>query len=836
MSSVNEAQIERAVKQYSSKGLTLTEAKSRLQQFGENTFVKEKLNAFKTLLKQFLNPLSFILIAAAGLSFFMGEYSDAVIIMTIVMLNSLLSFIQEFRSEKAVERLSKMIQRKVLVMRDGQQGYIDVKELVPGDTILLKGGDVVPANIKIMEAYNLFVNEAQLTGESISISKAGHLPDLESTVLFAGSVIEKGRCTGVVYATGNETELGRIAELSNHTKKDTPYKKSLAEFSFSLLRIIAASIVLMIAAKIPGLSGMGDFAEVILFAVALAMTVVPEALPMITTINLSNGALRLARRNVIVKRLSAVEDLGRIDVLCTDKTGTLTEDKLSVQKIIASDETLFQKLAYASIEDLHGNSREQLGSFDVAFTDYVSKTIKKQVRYWRQLEMLPFDPADRRRRMILQDGKGKQTYLVVIGSPESLLELSLPETREGYAELLAESGNKGMRQLGIAYKSIDPSQPFDILKQEEALTFLGFAELADPLRKTAKASIKMAEELGVAVKILTGDSVEVATYIGRDIGLLQEGDKVYSGEEIQDMTDPQLDEILKHCCVFARVTPEQKYHIISRLKQTHIVGYQGDGINDAPSLKLADVAVAVHNATDVAKESADIVLLEDDLGVIMKGIRYGRSIFVNINKYIKHAMIGNIGNFFSLAFFYVVFAVDLPMLPIQLLIANLIQDMPLMSIFSDSVEDEEVKQPQAISQVKSIMKTSLGLGAFTAVYYLLYFLFLGTEATALTQTNLFLFFNFTQLLIILSVRSKQFLWKGRRPSKLLLGSILLFVAGSVAMTYIPFIAGFMGFAPLPATEFITLTAVSVAFIILLDITKVGLNRWDAYRKQRQKAA
>jgi Mg2+-importing ATPase len=402
----------------------------------------------------------------------------------------------------------------------------------------------------------------------------------------------------------------------------------------------------------------------------------------------------------------------------------------------------------------------------------------------------------------------------------------MPNDNQNYNKLIVQSGKQAMRQLAIAYKEIDYNSDFDILSNEKDLIFLGFAKLLDPLRKTSKATIHKAKELGIEVKILTGDSLEVAAYIGKEIGLLKEGEMIYSGEELDKMTDLQLNNALRECSVFARVTPEQKYNIIKRLKLNNVVGYQGDGINDAPSLKLADVAVAVHNATDVAKDSADIVLLEDDLDVIINGIRYGRSIFFYFNKYIKHAMIGNIGNFFSLAFFYVAFSADVPMLPIQLLIGNLIQDMPLMSVFSDSVDDEEVSKPQVVSQVKSIIKTSLGLGVFTAVYYLAYFMIVGTEANPLTQTNLFLFYNFTQLLVIISVRSKHFFWQGSKPSRLLLGSVGFFMAFSVALTYIPFTAGFMGFAPLPLINFATLAIVTIVFIFLLDLAKVALNSWQ----------
>lgn len=826
MEQIKKSDIDSAVENYSPAGLTSAKVKEKLEQFGENTFTKEKSKALKTFCKQFINPLSFILIFAAALSIFMKEYSDAIIIIVIVFLNSFLSFVQEFRSEKAVEKLSELIERQVLVVRDNEQILINVSQLVPGDTIILRGGDVVPADVKIMESNNLSVNESQLTGESIPVSKGDDDNDSSSTLLFSGSIIERGYCKCVVYATGNQTGLGKISLLSKDTKKVTPYQKSIAEFSFSLLRMIAATIVLMLSAKAFTIHSANDFAEVVLFTIALAMTVVPEALPMITTINLSYGALQLAKRKVIVKRLSAVEDLGRVNLLCTDKTGTLTQDRLTITEVISEDEVFFQKLAYASIEDLEVKNKKYINSFDRAFLNYVPEFVKTQVKDWVKLKSLPFEPAARRRRVIVEDPNEKKSYLVVIGSAETLLDLSKTKNKQNYNELIVQSGKEGMRQLAIAYREIDYNLGFDILANEKDLTFLGFAKLLDPLRKTAKPTINLAKELGVEVKILTGDSLEVAAYIGKEIGLVQEGEKIYLGEELEKMTITQLNKAVNECSVFARVTPEQKYRIIQQLKLNNVVGYQGDGINDAPSLKLADVAVAVNNATDVAKDSSDIILLEDDLEVIINGIRYGRSIFVNINKYIKHAMIGNIGNFFSLAFFYVVFSADLPMLPIQLLIGNLIQDMPLMTVFSDSVDDEEVSKPQVASQVKPLVKTSLLLGVFTAVYYLIYFMFVGTEANALTQTNLFLFFTFTQLLVIISVRRKHFFWKGAKPSRLLLGTILFFTVGSAALPYIPFIANFMGFVPLPLFDFAVLVIVTIVFVFLLDLAKVVLNKWQ----------
>lgn len=821
---MEQMELKTVIYNYSPQGLTSAQARARLKRYGENRFTKEKVKGWKVFLSQFMNPLSFILAFAAALSIFMGEYSDAAIILIIVTLNSFLSFIQEFRSGKAVEKLSQLIERRCLAIRNNEQITIDTSQLVPGDVLILRHGDVVPADVKIMEAYDLLVNESQLTGESVPVSKGNTLDSDGEDLLYTGSVIERGHCQCVVFATGDGSNLGKIAGLSKDTKKQTQYQKSLLQFSRELLRLIGATIILMLTVKAFTIQSAGEFADVLIFAVALAMTVVPEALPMITTINLSHGALRLAKQNAVAKRLSAIEDLGRINLLCTDKTGTLTEDSLAIAGVISNDEPMFQTLAFLSLENYDPGHRQHMNSFDHAFSQYVPNDTKTESDCWEQLLLVPFDPALRRRRIIVQNQLDNKTYLIVVGAPETLLELSINDGRD-YEKDLAEAGKQGMRQLAIAYKETHYTANYDLASEENDLIFAGFAKLWDPLRKTAKSTIRQARELGVDVKILSGDSPEVVGYIGREIGLTRVGDRIYTGDELERMDEMQFDQALSSCSVFARVTPEQKYNIINRLKKDYVVGYQGDGINDAPSLKLADVSVAVHSATDVAKDSADIVLLEDDLEVIINAIQYGRSIFVNINKYIKHAMIGNLGNFFSLIFFYLVLGADIPMLAIQLLIGNIIQDMPLMTVFSDSVDPEEVRKPQVASQIKSIMKTSVSLGAFTAIYYLLFFLLVGTESTPITQSTLFLFYNFTQLLIIISVRSKQhFFWQGAKPSRLLIGTIGMFMAVSVALVYIPFTSELMGFQALPLSNFVILTAVSFAYIFLLDTVKIVLNK------------
>lgn len=831
MEQIQKADLEESIRDYSPHGLTSAQAKTKLGKYGANKFAKEKVSGLRIFFRQFVNPLGFILLFAAVLSFLMGEYSDSVVIMVIVTLNSFLSFIQEFRSGKAIEKLSEMIERKCLVVRDDEQKIIDASLLVPGDTIILTNGDVVPADLKIMEAWDLEVNESQLTGESIPVNKGSDPDATGGDRLFTGSVIERGHCRCVVYATGGQSELGQLARLSKDTKKISPYQKSLAEFSAWLLKMIGATVVLLLTVKAFTIGSAGDFVEVVVFAIALAMSTVPEALPMITTLNLSYGALKLAKRNVIVKRLSAIENLGRINLLCTDKTGTLTEDRLTVANIVSDNEALFLKLAYVAMEDFELSNKKHINAFDNAFLQYIPKSVRAAAAGWEQLYTSPFDPALRRRRIVMRDHSDGKVYLVAIGAPETLIGFSTDGVSRRRERQIAESGKQGMRQLAIAYREIEYQDGDDIGDGESDMTFLGFANLHDPLRRTAKSTIRKAREHGMAVKILSGDSPEVVAYAGREVGLLRPGERVYTGDELERLTDAQFGSIIKACSVFARVTPEQKYRIIERLQQDYVVGYQGDGINDAPSLKLADVAVAVHNATDVAKDSADIVLLDDDLEVIVSGIQYGRSIFVNINKYIKHAMIGNLGNFFSLIFFYLVFAADIPMLAIQLLIGNIIQDMPLMTVFSDSVDKDDIQNPHAESQIKPIIKTSLSLGVFTAIYYLIFFLFVGTQATPLTQSILFLFYNFTQLLVIVSVRSeKHFFWQGAAPSRLLLATIVLFMAVSVALVYIPFTAAVMGFTALPLSSFALLGTATIAYIFLLDAAKVALNRWRNRRR------
>ena len=809
-------------------GLSQQEADARWTIYGPNVLERGKNTAIRILGRQVKSALVYLLVFACVFCFVLQDISDGAIIAVILVMNTALGFLQEYRSEKAVEKLSKLISKQVLVKRDGKFVLLDESLLVPGDVIHVKEGDIVPADCKLLLADNLQVNESQLTGEAVPVAKYVQSErkdtevDRNSSVLFTGSLLEKGEATAVVYSTGDATELGKIASLSTRTRKITQYEKSLQAFSSFLVRVVLVTLVLTFIAKLiitPHALHLTLLLQLVLFIIALAIAVVPEALPVIATVTLSTGAMRLAKQAVIVKRLSSIEDLGNITLLCTDKTGTLTENKMTIQKLVADDPVFFQQLAYATLESINQAGRTGQSSYDAAFSTFIPQDIKEQARAFKQVQELPFDPEARRRRVVIEDGLSRKHYLVVIGAAETLLDLAACPKKEHYLEEIASDGKQGLRHLALAYREMPYTEHVTILDYEHDLTFLGFVTLFDPLRPSTKQTIEMAERLGVSIKILTGDSKEVAAYVAEQIGL---GGSVYTGDELERMSPAELTNAVSASHVFARVSPAQKYAIIGALKQDHVVGYQGDGINDAPALKLADVAIAVDTATDVAKENADIILLKKDLEVIVNGIQYGRAIFLNITKYLKYTMVGNFGNFFALAFLYVL-ALDLPLLPVQLLLTSLITDVPLITIASDSVNSEEMLRPEKYD-ARSLMFISVLLGSLTALFELLFFALVQFKSPLFIQTSMFLCLTCIQLIVIVAVRNRNHFWRGKRPSWLLAIAIALACVVSLALPSLTVFKNLFHFTPLPLQEFAIILALLVVYVFVLDLVKVWYYR------------
>ncbi len=797
-------------------GLSDLEAKNRLNSYGLNILKNDtRRPVFKLLLKQLRSSLIYLLILASLLSFLLKDFSDGFVILAILIINTGLGFYQEFKSDNAVAKLQKLVSKEILVKRDGKEVLVPEQFIVPGDVVILREGDIVPADMKLIHVDNFSVNESQLTGESLPVAKV--ITGVNS-LAFTGSIVERGEAAGIVYATGKETEIGKIAHLSSSTERTTQYEKTLSAFSSFLVKVTFLTLAVVFILKLIITHDTSHIASLGLFVVALSITVIPEAMPVIATVTLSTGAMRLAKRHVIAKTLSAVEDLGNITLLCSDKTGTLTENRQTVKSLTAGDTQLFQRLAIASLETFDEKRKKFQTSFDKAFLDYVPDNIKQEVESYTRLEELPFDPSARRRRVVFSDGK--KTFLVEVGAVETLLDITNDSHKSRYLKAIKTDGQNGLRHLGIAYKEVvyGKNDDFDILKHEDNLEFVGFVALEDPLRSTTKHTIALAEKLGVAIKILSGDNKEVTEYVAREVGLIDDKQVVYTGDELEQMTDEQLSRVVQENNAFAKLNPELKYRIIRLLKHTDIVGYQGDGINDAPALKLADVAIAVNNATDVAQDSADILLLRDDLSVIVNGIRYGRSIFSNINKYIRFTMVSNFGNFFAISALYLISGANLPLLPIQLVLTSLLTDIPCITIATDNVNPAELVRPSKFN-VHALMFMSMFLGSVTALFEVMYYAIIKHQPTGISQTGLYLFLTLAALAVIVSIRNKDHFWRAPRLSTAMAASFTVITAIAIVTIYIGLTKKLFSFTTLSAGVLGMTIAMTVFYVFILDTIK-----------------
>lgn len=801
-------------------GLSNTEVKRRQDKYGLNAFEKQTNNFWKILFHQFNNAIIYLLLIAAAMAFAAGSLMDGYVISIILVANTLLGFTQEYRSECAAKKLAALVKNHVLVKRDGIETITSQDQLVPGDIIILKEGDIVPADCRIISCDDFTANESLLTGESIAVTKQANIgKDNNQTLVYAGSIIEQGEATLVVFATGNTTELGKIAHLSLITNRITQYEKSLQSFSTLLIKLSIIFIPIIFIIKILILHNFANLSENLIFMFAFAFAVVPEALPVIVTVALSSMAMRLAKQSAVVKKLSSIEDIGNVTILCTDKTGTLTENKLTVKGIVSDQPEWLQVLAHACLDFVDAKRKKLTSSYDIAFDNYISHDLELRAQQLRKIKELPFSTEARRRRIILEDTTNDKRYLVEIGSAETLLSICNHNCKKSYLKQIAEGGSHGIRHLGVAVKEIGSRKDFDILKHESNLNFLGFVQLIDPLKSTAKDTIRQARKLGVEVKILTGDSKEVAGYIAEQVGLIKPGDKIYTGEEIDKLSTDEMKIAIKSS-VFARVSPGQKYRIIELLKRDGIVAYQGDGINDAPSLKLADVGIAVNTAADVAKESADILLLKSDMGIVIQAIRNGRTIFANINKYIRYTMIGNFSSFFTLAALYLGGGAELPLLPIQLFIVSSFTQLPMIAIASDNVENSDLKQPSRYD-LRGLIFISLFLGIITTVCQLLFFDTISHYVANITQTSLFLFLILVQIIAIFSMRNTNFFWKAKIPSSRLLISIGLTCLISIMMLYIEPLKGWVQVVALPIEILVYIIIMAIIYHLIIDLFKVA---------------
>lgn len=810
-------------------GLSSVQAAKNQLQYGHNQLSAQTLKWWEILLRQIKSPFIYILVFAAVLAYFLGETLDASMIVLFVCINATLGFFQEYRSEQALRVLQKYTVSHTQVFRDGRQETIETTELVPGDVIQLEPGDIVPADGRIIADHNVLVDESVLTGESVPVEKSCQPMTNSPTemcdatcVLFSGTSVLRGSAKMVVVTIGKETYVGKITKLTVETHHQSSFEKGMQSFSSFVLKIVFITLSFLFVANVLLKPDTTNILELLIFSIALATAVIPEALPLVITFSLSRGALRLAKHKVVVKRLSAIEDLGGIQVLCTDKTGTITRNILTVSDLFAQggpshDEQVFLTAALGSF----GKAGKQ-DPFDLAIAEAAHKRgiALPSVRY---LSEIPFDPQRRRSSVLIENISSERKTLIVRGALESVLPFCNNVIKTQHKQLLEwadQQGKLGRRVISIARRPYQhlATADYSAETEEKHLEFVGCLAFADPLKTTASAAIEKAKRLGVQVKILTGDGSAVAGAVAQEVGLIESIDEVITGSQFEELKPAQQRQAIEKYHVFARVSPQQKFAIIELLQEHYEVGYLGEGINDAPALKVANVSLAVQEASDIAKETADVILLNPSLRVIIDGIQEGREVFANTIKYVKLTMSSNFGNFFTVGV-AALFINYLPMLPVQILLVNLLTDFPLVAVAADSVDPAETLQPERYD-LRDFALISIFFGLVSSLFDFLFFGFFSRISAATLQTNWFIGSILCELILFFSLRTKLPFFKAKRPATIV---VILMCIASVVTLLLP-ISEFghrVFHFETPTIEYMTLTVTLVfAYFVTNEVVKL----------------
>ena len=809
-------------------GLTQAEARNRLGD-GAGMQAQKPHPTLFLLLSQFRSPIILILIFSACLSLFLKDTVDAVIILAIVLISGLLGFWQERGAADAVQKLLQMVQVKATVQRDGKPADVPTEEVVSGDLVLLHAGDIIPADCLILESKDLFVNEAALTGETFPVEKtAGVLPPETALAhrtnsLFLGTSVVSGTAQAVAVRIGSATEFGKVSQTLSRKPPETEFERGIRQFGYLLMEVTLLLVLGIFAANVyfhrPVL-------ESFQFSLALAVGLTPQLLPAIISINLAHGAKRMAAQKVIVKRLAAIENFGSMDVLCTDKTGTLTEGTVTLRSALDAEGRESDKvLLFAGL-----NAKFQTG---------YANPIDQAVIAYRALDTSAYTKLDEepydfvRKRLSVLVAHGDTHLMVTKGALKNVLDVcTTAETASGesvpldplrpniHAQYETLSG-QGCRTLGIAFRDLGTQTSLG--KDHEAgMTFLGFLVLFDPLQPGIVAALQSLRDLGVALKLITGDNALVAATVSKKAGMADP--KILTGGDLRQMSQEALTQRAPSVDVFAEVEPNQKERIILALKKAgHVVGYMGDGINDASALHAADVGISVAGAVDVAKEAADIVLLEKDLAVLTGGVREGRITFANTLKYVFMATSANFGNMFSMAGASL-FLSFLPLLPKQILFSNLMTDFPEMTIATDSVDPDSVSRPRRwdIQFIKRFMVV-FGL-ANSACDYLTFgiLLWLMHATHGQFRTGWFVENVVTAALIVLVIRTRKRFYLSCPSTPLLLATLAV-VALALLLPYTP-VATLFGFAPLPPVFLLVLGIIMVFYVVVAETAKAFFYR------------
>ncbi len=809
------------------RGLSTKKATERLAKFGFNKLSVKEMSAWHIFFRQFKSAFIYLLLTAMLITMFLGEMADTLMVFLFLAINTCLGFFQEYRSEKTVQLLNKFALPRAKVLRNKKVEQITADLLVPGDIIILETGDKIPADVRLLEQENLMIDETVLTGESVpvfkSVERLKKIPLSYHQALnlaFSGTDVLKGRARAQVLATGRKTAFGKIAKLVSETKKISDFEKGISHFSQFILKLVGVTLVVVFVAHLLiDQNGVGVF-ELITFSVALTVSVIPEALPLVTTFSLARGAKRLAKKKVIVKRLSAIEDLGGIEILCTDKTGTLTKNELRAVNTYSDNakKTIWFANLASSFE-----LKKKIEPFDIALENGLTPKQKKCIKTIIKLDEESFDPKTRKNSALVQDKE--KTFLISRGAPEAILSCCTDMGREENIKIknwIKKEGEKGHRVLAVGYKEtgslITKGDDFCRESEKKDFTFAGIISFVDSIKPSAFSAVKQANDLGVKIIVITGDSSEVAGAVAREIGLIDSAKKVITGDQWQKASEKKREEYLEKYNVFARISPEEKFSIIENLSKRHTIGFLGEGINDAPALRIAGVSLVVDSAADIAREAADVILLKNNLEVITESIKEGRQVFANTTTYIKSTLASNFGNFFAVASASLM--IDfLPMLPIQILLVNLLSDTPMISISTDNVDKSELSSPKKY-EAKEIIIIAMIIGLVSMVFDFVFFGLFFRISPEVMQTNFFIGSILTELALLFSIRTKSLFTKAPRPSQSIIWLSIMTIVLTIGLPFTSFGHDVFKFVSPSMEHLLLIISLVIIYFIVSEMVKL----------------
>ena len=820
------------------KGLSHREAERRLSEHGFNEPVKKRRRTvIAQIFSKFLNPLVIVLIIIGSFSFMFGEKASTVMIFLMVLISVSISFFQEYRSGREAEKLSEIVKATSTVYRDGKTRELKIRDIVPGDIVDLFAGDIIPADLRIISCKDLFINQASLTGESFPVEKsaAAIRPKSDSpsglgNIAFMGSSVVSGTALGVVIRTGQSTRFGELAHRISTSSIETGFDRGVRQFTWLMIRFMVVLVLVIFAINAVS---KGNIFEALMFSLAVAVGLTPEMLPMLVTVNLSKGSIVMAKKQVIVKHLNSIQNLGAMDVLCTDKTGTLTMDKVILEKHLdVKGKPSEEVLKFAYINSFYQTGLKNLLDIAILKHEHLS------VHQYKKVDEMPFDFSRKVMSVIVEMG-GKHV-LITKGTPEKVFrmcdrfELNGKVSRIKHSrvrELNAAADrfrSRGFRVLAVAYRVMGKKKNAYSRNDETRLILKGYLAFLDPPKPTVKKTLKSLKKLGIEVKVLTGDNPIVTRKVCSDVGLEIKG--LITGDEIDRLSNRKLQEAVEKNTIFSLLSPVQKERIILALSRNgHVVGYLGDGINDALALKVSDVGISVNNAVDIAKETADVILLRKSLSVLGDGVIEGRKTFVNIVKYVKMGASSNFGNMFSMTGASLMFPF-LPMLPIQILLNNFLYDMSQIAIPTDNVDDEQVYKPRPwdIGYIKKLM---LVFGPLSSIFDFITFatmlLFFHFSESSF-HTGWFLESLITQTLVIYMIRTPKLPFINSLPSRMLVLTSVLIILAGILLPFSP-LAKALGFVALPAAYFAALAVIVLLYLAAVHIAKIIFIRKYGYQ-------